>query len=617
MHGGNAESEGPERVESEAGRAHDAASDQIPAASDERPTAGEAAVSPAPQDAPGDGTPDGDQGQTRSIDRPAAEPYVAAGQAAPSVAADETVASRWEAPLGTESGIPPEPAPEPAPVAATTPMAAVPGEPQGPSSGAPIGSEPYNPNLANHGAPAPGQPVGAFGQPLPPQQGGSWGGDGSNGGIPPFGPPSGPNQPDSSNGRNRGKLLVPAMVLVAALVGGGIGGLVVHEASGPSTVESSLTSGSASANQAAAPATGNVEQVAKAVQSSVVTLTAADPSGQPVDSGSGIVLSSTGMILTNNHVVAAAASGGSVQVTTSDGHNYTAKIVGRDQLSDLAVIKAQNVTSLRPAVLGSSTSLQVGQQVVAIGAPLGLSNTVTSGIVSALDRPVNTTASEEQDQQELQQQEQQEQQGNGNQDPFGEGSPFGDQGQGGQSQGGQSSGSSSQGAQQTVIDAIQTDAAINPGNSGGALIDMSGRVVGINTALDSVGSSGESQAGSIGVGFAIPISEAEPVIRALESGKPVQRAQLDVEVQDATGATGGAKVVQVVSGGAADGAGLKVGDVITKVDARSVQDSDGLVAAIRSYQPGNKVTITYQRGGSMHTATATLDTSTSATGEKS
>jgi putative serine protease PepD len=586
MYGGNAESEGPERPGSEAGRVDDGAS--------ERP------ATDAVSDAVSDAVP-------------------ADSASAATSPADETVVTSWQAPLAatpadTSHGAPAAgdgsvsgaaPASDPNAVTAATPVGAFDAQstssasttspdaagttaPIGPAG--PAGAQSYPSGSAGgFGAPQ----VGAFGQPLPPQQGG-WGG-----GLPPYGMPT-PPLPEPSGGRRK-KLLLPASVLVAALIGGCIGGLVVHAASGPSTVQSSLAS-SSSADQAAAPATGNVEQVAKNVQPSVVTLAASDSSGQEVDTGSGIVLSSDGMIVTNNHVVEAAADGGSVEVTTSDGHNYSAKIVGRDQLSDLAVIKAENVNNLKPAVLGNSTTLQVGQQVVAIGAPLDLAGTVTSGIVSALNRPVNTTESEEQEQQELQQQEQ------GNQDPFGDNSPFG---------GGQSD-TTPQGGQQTVIDAIQTDAAINPGNSGGALIDMDGRVVGINSAIASVDSSGDSQSGSIGVGFAIPISEAKPIIQDLMDGKTVQRAQLDVEVQDETSnSVGGAKVVEVTSGGAADNAGLKVGDVITKVDQRSIQDSDALVAAIRSYQPGNKVTITYVRGDTTHTTTVTLDSSASATGEKS
>jgi putative serine protease PepD len=453
------------------------------------------------------------------------------------------------------------------------------------------------------------QPVGAFGQPLGPPSGGAWPGgqDGaSGGGMPPYGQPEHAGSGGSGSGRSRRRLVLPALVAAAALIGGAVGGVIVHATDGGNTVQSSLSSGSTNVNPAAAPATGNIEKVAQSVQPSVVTLAASEANGQEVDTGSGIVLSSDGLIVTNNHVVEAAANGGSVQVSTSDGHNYTAKIVGRDEISDLAVIKAQGVKNLTPAVLGSSTSLQVGQQVVAIGAPLDLAGTVTTGIVSALDRPVNTTQSEEQEQEELQGQGQS---GQGQElDPFG-----GEEGQGG-------GGSETQQTptQQTVIDAIQTDAAINPGNSGGALIDMNGHVVGINSAIASVGSSSDaSQSGSIGVGFAIPISEAEPIIKDLAAGKTVQRAQLDVTVEDATGTTSGAKVVSVTSGGAAASAGLKPGDVVTKVDSRSIQDSDGLVAAIRAYQPGNKVTITYVRGGSTHTSTATLDSSTSTTGEKS
>jgi putative serine protease PepD len=293
-------------------------------------------------------------------------------------------------------------------------------------------------------------------------------------------------------------------------------------------------------------------------------VTASDGSG---DEGTGIIISSDGQILTNNHVISAAATGGSgttMTVTFDNGKITPASILGRDTSSDLAVIKASGVSGLTKAELGDSSTLAVGQPVVAIGAPLGLANTVTTGIISALNRPVNP-----------------------------------------------SSDTSSQSSSQSVLDAIQTDAAINPGNSGGPLVDMSGKVIGINSAIataSSGGLSGSGSSGSIGLGFAIPINQAEWVAKELVASGTATHSLLGVSVSDptATATQAGAVVNTVTSGGPADKAGIQKGDVITKVDDQQVGGADSLVAAIRSYQPGSKVTITYQRNGQLTSTQVTL-----------
>src|SRR5262249_43182778 len=237
--------------------------------------------------------------------------------------------------------------------------------------------------------------------------------------------------------------------VVAGLVGGGVGALVDRALVGPRTVVSALASPPLPAQTVSSAPTGSVQQVAAAVLPSVVSVEVQDV--QVPDEGSGAVLTSDGLILTNNHVVEAAVDGGRITVRFHDGRSASARIVGRDPVSDLAVLRAENVQNLRPVTFGRSADLQVGQPVVAIRSPLGLSGTVTSGIVSALDRPVRT--------------------GDGR-------------------------------SQATVIDAIQTDAAINPGNSGGPLVNMQGEVVGVNSAIASLGAgpgSGQgSQSGSIG-----------------------------------------------------------------------------------------------------------------------
>jgi putative serine protease PepD len=352
-------------------------------------------------------------------------------------------------------------------------------------------------------------------------------------------------------------------------VGGGAGaaltaGLDNNGNNGSTTNATAGTSlsGSGSSTAASNAPKGSVEQVAASVLPSVVSIEVSTQQGG--GEGSGIVLSSDGLILTNNHVVADAANGaGTITVTLNDGSTHKGTIVGRDPVSDLAVIRADGVSGLKKASLGSSAGLQPGQEVVAIGSPLGLQGSVTSGIVSALNRPVRT---------------------------------------------GDASGTESV---STVIDAVQTDAAINPGNSGGPLVDLSGNVVGINSAIASLGASSGSQSGSIGVGFSIPIDEARIIATQLINTGSATHAQLGVSVQDASSSgssvfSDGAAVAQVTSGGAAQKAGLPTGAVITKVGSRTVDSADALIAAIRSHRPGDTVTITYTQGGSTKTLPVTL-----------
>jgi putative serine protease PepD len=288
----------------------------------------------------------------------------------------------------------------------------------------------------------------------------------------------------------------------------------------------------------------------------VVQIEVAGPQGE--GSGSGIILSEDGRILTNNHVVEVAEGGGSLRVSFEDGTTATARIVGTDPLTDTAVIQAEDVSGLTPASIGDSSSLSVGQDVVAIGSPFGLDATVTSGIVSALDRPVNV--------------------------------------------GTDAAGNA------TTYPAIQTDAAINPGNSGGPLVDMNGAVVGINSSIRSV-SSGTGEAGSIGLGFAIPINEVLPIVDQIVAGETPTHARLGISVGDTDTQTvgEGAVIRQVNPGSAAEDAGLQPGDVVTRVDDRRITGADSLVATIRSYRPGDTVTVTYFRNGDTRTATLTLD----------
>ena len=383
----------------------------------------------------------------------------------------------------------------------------------------------------------------------------------------------------------RGTRQWSAAVLTGALVLGGaagFGGAAAYDAVGQhSTVVPDSASGRITpAQDAMAQSPTAVENVAASVLPSVVQINVTGQSES--GSGSGIVLSSDGLILTNNHVVAVAGKTGSISVALANGKIAKATIVGTDPVTDVAVIRAQGVSGLTPASIGDSDALRVGQSVVAIGSPFGLSATVTSGIVSALNRPVSVSTDQGN--------------GGGGVDPFGL-SPFNF---------GQPQQQSPSGGSSTTYPAIQTDAAINPGNSGGPLVDLAGRVVGINSSIRTSDSSSTSQGGSIGLGFAIPINEVLPIVKQLESRQTPTHARMGVGVADTGAATNGAVVKTVESGGAASAAGLRVGDVITKVDQQLITGADSLVATIRGHRPGQKVTLTIVRGGRTLTVPVTL-----------
>nr|WP_314142290.1 trypsin-like peptidase domain-containing protein [uncultured Rhodococcus sp.] len=349
-----------------------------------------------------------------------------------------------------------------------------------------------------------------------------------------------------------------ALVLVGGGIGGAVGAIATNNANGNGGgVTNSLNSTVTAAQPAANFPDGSVQAVANKVLPSVVQIqvTGSREEGE----GSGVILSNDGLILTNNHVATGAGANGKLTVAFSDGSVADATIVGADSVSDMAVIKAEGKTDLTPIELGSSSNLEVGQQVVAIGSPLGLAGTVTTGIVSSLNRPVST--------------------------------------------------SGEAGNQNSVIDAIQTDAAINPGNSGGALVNTDGQLIGINTAIATIGGSGGSgaQSGSIGLGFAIPVDQAKRIADELTNTGKATQAMIGVQVpsqDDANGAT----VVEVTEGGPAASAGIPTGAVITKIDDRIVSSGDALIAAVRSHAPGDSVTVTYTDGGSEKTATVTLGT---------
>jgi putative serine protease PepD len=327
---------------------------------------------------------------------------------------------------------------------------------------------------------------------------------------------------------------------------------------------------------------GTVEKVSQSVLPSVVKVNVTGSSG--AGSGSGIILSKDGKILTNNHVVAGAGDNGSITVNFNDGTTKRAKVIGTDPVTDVAVIQAEGASDLTPASLGKSSSLKVGQTVVAIGSPFGLNATVTTGIVSALNRPVSVAAEQEPQQ-----------------DPE-QGSPFG--GFGEQLQPQQQQGQDLS----TTYPAIQTDAAINPGTSGGPLVDMSGRVVGINSSIRTASDNSTSQGGAIGGGFSIPLDEVVALVNHITHKQSPTHARLGVSVSDVSGntLTQGAELRSVENGRAADKAGLKDGDVITKVDDQVIDGSESLVATIRGHRPGDSVQLTYLRGGKTHTTNADL-----------
>lgn len=360
-------------------------------------------------------------------------------------------------------------------------------------------------------------------------------------------PVGGPEQ-KTKEARRFSTPAVAAMVVAVGVVASALTGLIVKggdsgNGSGGATFSTTVVGDREQAS--ASPDDGTVEGVAQKVLPSVVSIQVM--SGQSGAEGSGSVISSDGLILTNNHVVAdASGRGAEVTVTTNDGKQYDAEVVATDPQTDIAVIQAKGAEGLTPITIGDPDALQVGQGVVAVGSPLGLSSTVTSGIVSAKDRPVQA--------------------------------------------GGESGGEAS------LIDAIQTDAAINPGNSGGALVNLNGELVGIPSVIATLGGS-EGESGSIGLGFAIPADQAMDTAQQLiDNGRathPVIGAQVDT--RETT--TGGAVIAEVTGGGPAEKAGLKSGDVVTKVDDRVVDNGVSLIAAIRSHKVGDEVTLTVTDSG--------------------
>ncbi|MBF4162369.1 S1C family serine protease [Nocardioides acrostichi] len=346
-----------------------------------------------------------------------------------------------------------------------------------------------------------------------------------------------------------------ALALLLGVVGGVAGTLAVDGLRDDGPVSGTVGGGLAGVDTITEPPVrGNVKQqggsisaVASAVLPSTVQIIAEYDGQARGATGSGFVLDKQGHVITNNHVVAEAASDdGPIEIVTQDGKRYDATVVGRSSVYDVAVLIAKDLAGqVQPASLGSSANLAVGDGVVAIGSPLGLTATVTSGIVSALGRPVTT----------------------GGQDD------------------------------ESYINAVQTDAAINPGNSGGPLVNLRGQVVGVNSAIATTGGSLGGEGGNIGVGFAIPVEQvkitADQILRTGEARYPVIGAQ----VRTGGGEGDGAQIVKVNDGSAAQEAGLEKGDRVITVDGTRVTDGISLIVSIRSHQPGETVTFGVVRDG--------------------
>ncbi|MEU4716267.1 trypsin-like peptidase domain-containing protein [Micromonospora purpureochromogenes] len=445
-----------------------------------------------------------------------------------------------------------------APYAGQTPGAGYPsaGYPQaGQASAAPYpggahgGDQAYRPGYQPY--PSAGQYPAAGYQPGQPGPQSGW-----TAGYPGAQGPGGPVPPQHGGQPVPPWAAGPRPSKVAKFVGAGVAVFALMLGSGVAGGALALAvdgdSGGITRTYSAAPVINSADlpKIAAAVQDSVVSIIT--DNGE----GSGVVLSADGFVLTNNHVVAS-ASADTVRVVFADGKTAQAKIVGTDPKTDLAVVKASGVSDLKAAKFGDSDGMQVGDQVLALGSPLGLQGSVTAGILSARDRTIQA-------------------------------------GENGQQQNPQQGASSISGL-------LQTDAPINPGNSGGALVNTRGEVIGINTAI---ATAGQGSSGNIGVGFAIPSNKAKDVAEKLQRGEKVSHPSLGVSVNAAE--DGGALVAAVVPGSAAEKAGIQRGDVITRFGDKVVNDSNDLVGAVQAGKVGDRVEVTYKRNGAEAKATVTL-----------
>ncbi|MER7945858.1 trypsin-like peptidase domain-containing protein [Streptomyces sp. NPDC096079] len=562
-------------------------------ASAAEPAAPDASADPAAPDGPAPAAVPAQGGEPAPVSvAPAAaagpEPVVELTKSAP---APEAVAAPVPAPGPAPAPAPPAPAPEgvaaPVPAPAPEPVAEVapvpPAEPAPQPLHAP--DEYRTPPYGEPGPWAPAPPVQRPPASVPPQQAphqphpqpqphqhphpqpqgpaaapwvqyDPWGAPGT--GVPPL----------PAKKSRKGLAIAGALVfaLITGVIGGGIGAYVERNG-GLTTVE--LPQAEAGDTDRAPD---SVAGIAASALPGVVTLhvTGSGSSG----TGTGFVLDTKGHILTNNHVVDGAGASGSISVTFSSGETARAKLIGKDTGYDLAVVQVTGVSGLKALPLGNSDNVRVGDPVVAIGAPFDLSNTVTSGIISAKERPITA------------------------------------------------GGEKGDGSDVSYVDALQTDAPINPGNSGGPLLDSKARVIGINSAIRAAGGGsgegegGASQPGSIGLGFAIPINQgkrvAEELINTGKATHPVIGVSLDMQF-NGDGARVGEKgkdgSASVTAGGPAAQAGLRPGDVITKVDGQRVHNGEELIVKIRAHRPGDRLELTLTRDGKELTKTLTLGSS--------
>lgn len=466
---------------------------------------------------------------------------------------------------GTETATPPTPpTPPPSPSPGTEPPGPVPGTPAGPAG--PAGAVP-----TAHAAPATAVPTPPPGASIPgaaPAPADPWARY-----DPWAAAPAGPLQqtgqaaPSVAQRRRRARKALVLGAVLLALVSGGVGGAV------GAYLERNGGIGGVELPQAGKEPAGrdpdSVAGIAARALPSVVTLhvSGSEQSG----TGTGFVLDDQGHILTNNHVVEPAGEDGEITVTFHSGDTAEAELVGGDTGYDLAVVRVKGVSGLQPAPLGNSDNVQVGDPVVAIGAPFDLAGTVTSGIISAKQRPITA------------------------------------------------GGESGDGGDISYVDALQTDAPINPGNSGGPLLDSRGRVIGINSAIRSAGGGSEAegeQAGSIGLGFAIPVNQgkrvAEELINTGRATHPVIGITLDMDYSGDGARVGTEKSggrAPVTAGGPGDRAGIEAGDVITEVDGQRVHSGEELIVKTRAHRPGDRLELTVERGGKERTISLVLGSS--------
>ncbi|MGP3914106.1 trypsin-like peptidase domain-containing protein [Nonomuraea sp. 10N515B] len=424
----------------------------------------------------------------------------------------------------------------------------------GPSYGGPGGGPSYGaPDSGGRSYDSP--PFGGGGAPPPPPprplgMGAGWGP-----------PPPGGQGPGATGRRGPGLGALVAIAVAIALVASVLGSVGTYVLTKPSSGNDPSYSLGPLPTGATNRAPDSVAGVAARVLPSVVSLEVGNGSSTEGASGSGFLIKN-GYVVTNNHVVSLAARGGEIQIMFNNRKTTTGRIVGRDPGSDLAVVKPEETFGTPEITLGNSDQVVVGDPVIAIGSPLGLTGTVTTGIVSSLNRPVIA---------------------------------------------GDDTGTSTE--EPAYISAIQTDAAINPGNSGGPLVNSRGEVVGVNSAIATLSRSVNSQSGSIGLGFAIPVNQTRRVAEELISTGRAKRPKIGI-VLDKDYRGQGVKIASepaagrqpVDAGGPADKAGLKAGDIIMEIDGLALQDGNELIALIRSKEPGSKITIKYQRDGQERTA---------------